>query len=61
MRLGDSLDMKVANLAIAYETYVNQKHKSGTKDKTDHGYSTQDLLSMVKNTKERNNGGKNSK
>ena len=60
MRLGDSLDMKVANLGLAYEAYLNEKHKNGTKDKTDHGYSTQDLLSMVKETKERTNGGKSS-
>lgn len=56
MRLGDSLDMKCANLSLAYETYLNKKRENGTKDKLDHGYSTDDLRAMVQNVKERNNG-----
>jgi hypothetical protein len=43
MRLGDSLDMKCANLAVAYERYVNQKDNKGYKDKLDHGLTTEQL------------------
>lgn len=58
MRLGDSLDMKCANLSLAYESYLNKKREGGTKDKLDHGYSTQDLSAMLKAVKERKDGGK---
>lgn len=48
MKVGDSLDMKCANLGISYETYLNNKTKGGHKDKLDHGLSTADLQTMVK-------------
>ena len=58
MKFGDSLDMRCANLGNAYELYLNNKSKDGKLDKTDHGYSTNDLQSMLKQVKERNSGGK---
>jgi hypothetical protein len=61
MRLGDSLDMKCANLAIAYEGYLNKKSEGKHKDRLDHGYSTQDLQTMLNTVKERKGGGKNNK
>ena len=61
MRLGDSLDMKCANLSLAYENYLNKKQERNRKDKTDHGYSTQDLQQMVNSVKEGKHGGKNNK
>jgi len=60
MKFGDSLDMRCANLGNAYEAYVNKKSNSGRLDKTDHGYSTQDLQSMLNNVKERKGGSKDS-
>lgn len=60
MRLGDSLDMKCANLSLAYESYLNNKNKGGSLDKTDHGYTTEDLHSMLKRVEERKGGSKNS-
>ena len=61
MRLGDSLDMKCANLSLAYEAYLNKKQEGGHKDKSDHGYSTQDLQSMLNTVKEREGASKNNK
>jgi hypothetical protein len=56
MRLGDSLDMKCANLSLAYELYLNKKKEGGVKDKLEHGYSTHDLQNMVQQVKERKRG-----
>src|SRR6056300_1320129 len=61
MKFGDSLDMRCANLGNAYEAYLNKKQKGGGLDKTDHGYTTQDLKSMLQQVKERKDGSKNSK
>jgi len=61
MKFGDSLDMRCANLGNAYEAYLNKKQKGGGLDKTDHGYTTQDLQSMLQQVKERKDGSKNSK
>jgi hypothetical protein len=61
MRLGDSLDMKCANLSLAYEDYLNKKKEGNHKDKTDHGLSTQDLQQMVNSVKESKHGGKDKK
>ena len=56
MRLGDSLDMRCANLALSYEIYLNNKGKAGTKldNAVDHGYSTEQLQQMVSNVKGKN-------
>jgi hypothetical protein len=53
MKLGDSLDMRCANLGLAYEIYLNKKGKEGTKldNVVDHGYSTEQLQQMVSNVK----------
>tara|TARA_Y100000114_G_scaffold154331_1_gene176133 strand:+ start:1520 stop:1699 length:180 start_codon:yes stop_codon:yes gene_type:complete len=56
MRLGDSLDMKCANLSLEYESYLNKKERGNLKDKTDHGYSTQDLKGMLDQVKEQDDG-----
>jgi hypothetical protein len=53
MKLGDSIDMRCANLAVAYESYLNKKEKGGWKDKSDHGYSQDQLKDMVERAKAR--------
>jgi hypothetical protein len=47
MKLGDSIDMKCANLAVSYESYLNKKQDGGWKDKNDHGYSQEQELHQV--------------
>lgn len=59
MKVGDSLDMRCANLAISYESYLNKKAKGGHKDKMDHGLSTTDLQDMVKQVRGQKNDSKN--
>lgn len=51
MKLGDNLDMRVANLATAYEAYLNKKQKGGWKDKSDHGLSQVQLQEMLERAK----------
>lgn len=60
MRLGDSLDMRCANLAIAYERYLHNKNNKGSKDRIDHGYTTAELqekLNRVRGKNESTNNG----
>lgn len=51
MKLGDNLDMRVANLATAYESYLNKKQQGGWKDKSDHGLSQVQLQEMLERAK----------
>jgi len=48
--------MKCANLSLEYESYLNKKERGNLKDKTDHGYSTQDLKGMLDQVKEQDDG-----
>jgi len=54
MKFGDSLDMRIANFAQQYETYLNNKQKGGLKDKMDHNKSTEELQAMMKRAREKN-------
>lgn len=56
MKLGDSIDMRVANLAVSYEAYLNKKQEGGWKDKSDHGYGQDELQQMLERA--RQHGGK---
>lgn len=47
MKFGDSVDVRCANLAVMYESYLNNKHKEGWKDTSDHGYSQEELKQML--------------
>jgi hypothetical protein len=55
MKLGDSIDMRCANLSAGYESYLNKKQEGGWKDKSDHGHSQEQLLDMVERAKNRGN------
>lgn len=55
MKFGDSIDVRCANLAVSYETYLNKKREGGWKDKSDHGLSQEQLLSMVERAKQHGN------
>jgi hypothetical protein len=59
MKFGDSIDVRCANISVMYETYLNKKNTEGFKDKSDHGYSQDQLLEMVERAKQR--GGKDNK
>lgn len=54
LKVGDSLDVHAASVAIGYENYLHKKAQSGTKDKTDHGFSQDELAAMVQRTKGQN-------
>lgn len=59
MMSGDSIDVRCANLAVMYESYLVKKQKSGLKDKSDHGFTQEELIDMMERTKR--NGNKNNK
>lgn len=59
MKLGDSIDMRCANLSVAYEAYLNKKQEGGWKDKSDHGYNQDQLQEMLERA--RQHGGKDNK
>ena len=52
MKLGDSIDMRVANLSVAYEAYLNKKQEGGWKDSSDHGLSQEQLTEMLERAKD---------
>lgn len=56
MKLGDSIDMRCANLGVKYEAYLNNKSAKGN---SDHGHSTSQLQEMMERV--RNHGSKTSK
>lgn len=58
MKLGDSLDMKCANLALEYENYLNKKNDGKQAVNSNHGYTTEQLQTMVNNVRGKN--GRNS-
>ena len=53
MKFGDSVDVRCANISVMYESYLNRKQEGGWKDKSDHGLSQDDLLTMVERAKQR--------
>lgn len=52
MKLGDSLDMRCANLGAAHEAYVRNKQEGNIKDKSDHGFSQSELQEMIARAKQ---------
>lgn len=54
LKVGDSLDVQAASIAIGYENYLGKKAQNGTKDKSDHGYSQDELADMIARTKGQN-------
>lgn len=52
MRLGDSIDIRCANLSVSYETYLSKKHQSGEPVADDHGLTQEQMLEMLRRTKE---------
>lgn len=51
MKIGDSIDMRCANLAVEYEIYLNTKQETGFQDKQDHGYSQEQLQEILQRVK----------
>lgn len=53
MKLGDSIDVRCANIAIGYEQYLHRKAQGNIKDKSDHGLSQEQLKEMIAKAKSR--------
>ena len=52
LRLGDSLDMRCANLSLAYEGYLNKQSKldkGQNLSEVDHDFTEDELKAMVAN------------